>query len=65
MYKIRNKIKSKFVEKLLTYRKMLKDIFTFLGLCHRDDSFITLYIVVLKISILKSDQSEKFVGQKS
>ena len=35
-------------------------IFTFLRLCHRDDSFITLYI-----SILKSDQSEKFVGQKS
>ena len=49
MYKSRNKIVSKFVEKLLTCRIIFKDILTFLGIYYRDDSLITVYIVVLKL----------------
>ena len=44
MYKSLNKIVSIFVEKLLKFRIMFKDILTFLGLK-------TLYFVVLGISI--------------
>ena len=51
MYKSRNKIVSKFVEKLLKYRIMFKDILTFLGLDYRDASLITLYLVVIEVSI--------------
>ncbi len=53
MYKIRNKIESIFVKKLLKYRILLKDIFTFLGLDYRDASLKIVYFVDLKISILK------------
>ena len=53
MYKIRNKIVSKFDEKLLTFKIMFKNNPTFLGLNYIDDSLITLYIVVLGISIPK------------
>ena len=53
MYKSRNNIVSKFVENLLKYRIMFKDILTFLGFDYRDDSLITLYFVVLGISIPK------------
>ena len=55
MYKSRSKIISKLVEKLFKYRIMLKDIFTFLGLDYRDASLITLYFVIIDISIKKSD----------
>ena len=51
MYKCLIKIVSKFVEKLLEYRIMFKDILTFLGLDYIDDSLITLYFDVLGISI--------------
>ena len=53
MYKCRIKILNKYVEKLLKYRLIFKDIFTFLGLDYRDASLITLYFLVLGISILK------------
>ena len=53
MYESLNKIVSKFVEKLVKYRIMLKDILTLLGLNNKDDSLITLYFVVLGIGILK------------
>ena len=53
MYKIRNKIVSKFVEKLLTCRKLFKDILTFVGLDYKDDSLIALTFVVLGIGISK------------
>ena len=36
----RNKIESKSAEKLLKYRKMFKDIFTFLGLYQRDNNVL-------------------------
>ena len=52
MYKSRNKIVSKIVEKLLKYRIMFMDIFTFLGL-DRDNLLITLYFVVSVIRIPK------------
>ena len=42
MYKSRNKIVSKFVEKLNKYRIMLKDILTFLELAYRDAYNIVL-----------------------
>ena len=45
MYKSRNKIISKFVEKLLKYRIMFKDIFTFLGNNYREASLIISYFV--------------------
>ncbi len=44
---------SKFVEKLIKYRIKVKDILTFLGLDYRDALIITLYFVVLVISIPK------------
>ncbi len=44
---------SKLVEKWLTCRIMIKDIFTFLGLDYRHDLLVTFYIVVLGISIPK------------
>ena len=40
MYKSQNKIENKFVEKLLKYRIMFKDILTFYGLDYRDASLI-------------------------
>ena len=40
MYKSQNKIENKFVEKLLIYRIMFKDILTFYGLGYRDASLI-------------------------
>ena len=42
---------SKFVEKLSKYRILFKDILTFKGLDYRDDTFITLFFVVIRISI--------------
>ena len=51
MYKCRFKIVSEFVEKLLKNRMMFKDILKFLGLDYSDASLITLYCVVLGISI--------------
>ena len=53
--KVKNplKILSKIVEKLLKYRIMFKDILIFLGLDYRDASLITLYLVVIGISIPK------------
>ena len=53
MYKCRIKITSKFVEKMLKYRIMFKDILTFLGLDYRVASPITLYFVVPGINIPK------------
>ena len=53
MYKSRNKILGKFVEKLLKYRIIFKDILNFLGLDYRDASLITMYFVVLGISMPK------------
>ena len=53
MYKNSNKILKKFVEKLLTYRIMFKDILTFSGLDYRDAPLLILYFVVLGISIPK------------
>ena len=53
MYKSRNKIVNKFVEKLRKYRILFKDKLTFWGLYYRNASLITLYFVVLGISIPK------------
>ena len=53
MYKSKNKIESKFIEELLKYRIMFKDILTFLGLDYRDALLITLYFVVPGISTSK------------
>ena len=53
MNKSQSKIVSKFVEKLLKYRIIFKDILTFLGLDYRDALLITSYFVVLGISIPK------------
>ena len=61
MYKSCYKIVSKFVEKLLNYRIMLKDIFTFLVLDYRDASLITLYFVIQGIVFQKSDQSDNYI----
>ena len=48
MYKsIRNKIVSKFVEKLMKNKIMFKDILIFLRLDFRDASLLTLCFVVL------------------
>ena len=49
----RNKIVSTSAEKLLKYRILFKDILTFLGLNYRDAPLITLYFVVLVISMPK------------
>ena len=43
---------------------MFKDIPTFLGLDYIDASLITLYFVVLEISIPNSDQSDNFIKWK-
>ena len=61
MYKSRNKILSKFVERLLRYRKLFKGSLTSLGLDYRGASLMTLYFVVLEISIKKSDKSNNFI----
>ena len=53
MYDSRNKIASKFVEKMLKYRMMFKDILTCLVHDYIDASLMTLYSVVLGISIPK------------
>ena len=53
MYKCQIKIFIKFVKKLLKYRIMFKDKLKFLGLYYRDALLITLYFVVLEISIPK------------
>ena len=53
MNKSRNKIVSKFGQKLLKYRIIFKDILTLLGLDYRDASPITLYFVVPGIIIQK------------
>ena len=53
MFKSRNKIVSKFVEKLLKTGYFFRDIPTFLGLDYRDASFVTLYFVVKGISMSK------------
>ena len=44
---------SKFVEKLLKNRITFNDIFTFSGIDYRDAPLITLYFVVLEISVPK------------
>ena len=49
----RNKILSKFVAIVQKYKRLFKDILTFLGLDYRDASLITLYLVVIGISIQK------------
>ena len=48
-----NIIVSKFVEKLLKYRILFKNIPTLLGLYYRDASLMTLYFVILGSSIPK------------
>ena len=53
MYNFEKKKLSKFVKKLLKYWIMFKDIFAFLGLDYSDASLITLYFVILGISIPK------------
>ena len=53
MYKQRNKLESKFIEKLLKYKLMFKDILSFLCLDYKDASLLTLYFAVLGISIQK------------
>ena len=45
------KIVSKYVAKLIKYMILLQDILTFLGLDYRDALLITLYLVVIGISI--------------
>ena len=61
MYKSRNKILGKLLEKLLKYRIMFKDIITFLGIDYKDAPLITLNIVVLGISFPKiADTIKKF-----
>ena len=61
MYKCRIKIVSQFVEKLLKYRIMFKDILTFLGIDYRDAPLITLYFVVQVSRMPKIKPFEKFV----
>ena len=53
MYKCLIKILIKFVEKLLKYRVMFKDILTFLGLDYRVAPLITLYFDVPGMNIPK------------
>ena len=43
---------------------LFKDILTLLGLVYRDASLITLYLVVIGISFLKSEESDNFNIQK-
>ncbi len=40
---------------------MFKDILTFLGLDYRDNSLLTLYFVILGISIKKKVQSDNYI----
>ena len=47
------KIVSKFVAKPIKFMLLFKDIMTFLGLYYKDASLITLYLVVIGISIKK------------
>ena len=53
MYNSRNKIVSIFVEKLIKYRIMFKDMLTCLVLDYRDASLISPYFVVLGVSYPK------------
>ena len=46
-----NKVVRKFVAKLIKYK--IEDILTFLGLFFRDASLITLYLIIIGISIPK------------
>ena len=50
---VRNKIVSISVEKLLKYRILFNDILTVLRFDYTDSSLITMYFVVLGISIPK------------
>ena len=43
----------KFVAKLIKYMLLFKNILTFIGLGYSDASLITLYLVVIGISIKK------------
>ena len=65
MYKSRNKIVSKVVEKLLEYRIFLKDILTFLGFNYRDALFITFYTLskIYLTTTGKAMQSYVLIGQ--
>ena len=49
-----HKVVSKYVAKLIKYMILVKDILTFLGLDYRDASLITVYLVVIGISIQRS-----------
>ncbi len=51
-------------KKLLKYMIMFKDILTFLGPDYRDASLITLYFVVLGISIPKIREIARLSGGK-
>ena len=53
------KIISKFDAKLIQYMLLFKDILTYLGLDYRDALLITLYLVVIGISIKKCCQKRK------
>ena len=54
-YKCRspNKSVSKFIANLVRYNILFKDVLTFLGLNYRDALLITVYLVVIGISIPK------------
>ena len=58
MNKSRNKIVSKFGQKLLKYRIIFKDILTLLGLEYRDALPLTLYLIVPGIIISKIRKSD-------
>ncbi len=49
---------------MIKYVIMFKDILTYLGLDYRDASLIRLYLVVIGISIKKTDESDNFNRQK-
>ena len=49
----RNKILSKFVAIVQKYKRLFKDILTFLGLDYRDASLTILYLIVIGISAPK------------
>ncbi len=53
VYKSVDKSIHKIVAKLLKYRILFKDILTFLGLGYRDALLMTLYFVVLGVSVPK------------
>ena len=52
----------KFVAKLLNYRKLFKDILTFLGIDYRDASHIKLYLVVIGWTLQNSE--DNYIIQK-